>query len=273
MDKDLSHLSELQQAEYNVFKTFVEICEKNGIEYHMTGGSLIGLVRHKGFIPWDDDIDVLMTRKEYNRFLAIAAEQLPESMYLSTFESPGHIWLVPRIIDRNTKFYLNNATEKKAIGAWMDILVFDGVPAPGIKRKIFVAFYLLARMLYQFSNFSTAVNMNKKRPWHEALAIKFAQLSHIEKILSPVRMGHFYRSVCCHYDLDKMDYGASLSGSMMLKEFIPKKWIGKGSLMPFEDMDVYGIDENHTYLTHFYGDYMTPPPLNDRNRHNVTKVD
>ena len=272
MKKDISHLSELQTAEFNVFKEFVKICEKNNLEYHMTGGSLIGLIRHQGFIPWDDDIDVLMTRKQYNKFKEIAQKELPSNMYLSTFESPGHIWLVPRIIDRNTRFYLNNATERKEIGAWMDILVFDGVPAPGIKRKVFIAFYLFARMLYQFSNFSIAVNMNKKRPLHERLAIKFAQLTHIEKILNPVKMGHFYRRVCSHYDLDKMEYGASLSGSMMLKEFIPKSWIGKGSLLPFEDMMVYGIDENHTYLTHFYGDYMTPPPMDARNRHNVTKV-
>ena len=233
MDKSLSHLTELQRAEFNVFKSFVEICEKNGLEYHMTGGSLIGLLRHQGFIPWDDDIDVLMTRKEYNKFKAIADRDLPSNMYLSTFESPGHIWLVPRIIDKQTRFYLNNATERKEIGAWMDILVFDGVPAPGFKRKIFIAFYLLARMLYQFSNFSIAVNMNKKRPLHERLAIKFAQLTHIEKILSPVKMGHFYRKVCSHYDLDKMEYGASLSGSMMLKEFIPKKWIGKRNINAF----------------------------------------
>lgn len=270
MGKKLSHLSDLQNAEFNIFRIFVDICEQKGIEYHMTGGSLIGLVRHKGFIPWDDDIDVLMTRKEYNKFLAIAAEELPESMYLSTFESPGHIWLVPRIIDKSTKFYLNNATKQKATGAWMDILVFDGVPAPGLKRKIFAGFYLFGRMMYQFSNFSEAMNMNKKRPLIQRMVMNFAKYSHIEKILNPIKMGHLYRRICSHYDLDKMDYGASLSGSMLMKEFIPKKWIGKGTKMPFEDMMVYGIDENDTYLTHFYGDYMTPPSADDRNRHNVT---
>ena len=127
-------------------------------------------------------------------------------------------------------------------------------------------------MLYQFSNFSVAVNMNKKRPWYERAAIRFAKFTHIEKILNPVKMGHFYRRICSRYDLDKMEYGASLSGSMGMKEFIPKSWIGKGTLMDFEDMQVYGIDENDTYLTHFYGDYMTPPPMDDRNRHNVTKA-
>ena len=70
-----------------------------------------------------------------------------------------------------------------------------------------------------------------------------------------------------------MEYGASLSGSMMLKEFIPKKWIGKGTLLPFEDVMVYGIDDNDVYLRYFYGDYMQLPPIEERNRHNVTKVE
>ncbi|CAK7079609.1 MAG: hypothetical protein PARBA_03350 [Parabacteroides sp.] len=270
MKKDLSHLSELQKSELNILKKFVDICKRNDIEYHMTGGSLIGLVRHQGFIPWDDDIDVLMTRKEYTKFLAIAEKELPINMHLSTFDTPGHIWLVPRIIDNNTQFYLNNAIKKKTTGAWMDILVFDGVPAPGFKRNIYSFFYLLSRILYQFSNFSVAVNINKKRPLLQRIIIDFAKLSHVEKILNPVKMGHLYRKVCSYYDLDKMDYGASLSGSMLMKEFIPKKWIGKGFLMPFEDIMVYGIDENDSYLTHFYGDYMIPPSVNDRNRHNVT---
>ena len=273
MEKDLSHLSDLQLAELRVFKEFIRICDKYNFEYHMTGGSLIGLVRHQGFIPWDDDIDVLMTRKEYNKFKEVVNGELPPNMYLSTYETPGHIWLVPRIIDKNTHFYLNNATEKKEIGAWMDILVFDGVPAPGFKRKVFAAFYLFGRMLYQFSNFSSAVNINKKRPFHERIAIYFAKYTRIEKILNPVKMGQFYRKICSHFDLDKCEYGASLSGSTMLHEIVPKKWIGKGELMPFEDVMVYGIDETDTYLKHFFGDYMNPPPTDDRNRHNVTKVE
>ena len=79
-----SHLSELQQAELHVLKVFDAICQKHNLKYYMSGGTLLGAVRHKGFIPWDDDIDITMTRKEYEKFKSIAETELPESMYLST---------------------------------------------------------------------------------------------------------------------------------------------------------------------------------------------
>jgi len=273
MEKDLSHLSELQRAELNVFKAFDSICKKHNIVYYMTGGSLIGAVRHKGFVPWDDDIDVSMTRKEYNKFVEHTNE-LPNSMFLSYFDTPEHVWLVPRIIDKNTRFYLNNATEKKEIGAWMDILIMDGIPNKGIKRTWMKMKYLLARMLYQFSNFSTAVNLHREgRPWYEYAAINFAKWSHIEKILDSKKMGHFYDRVCQSYDVDKCKYVAALSGALQFKETFPKEWLGKGLELDFEDMKVRGYEETDKFLTYIYGDYMTPPPMDKRNHHNVTKVE
>ena len=274
MTTDLTHLNELQKAELNVFKAFVKVCDDNNLKYYITGGSLLGSVRHKGFIPWDDDIDIVMTRKDYEKFKQIAPQVLPANLYLSNFDTPGHIWLVPRVIDRNTSFILNNATEKKEIGAWIDILIIDGIPNPGLKRSVMKSFYLLGRMLYQFSNFSTAVNLHRKgRPWYEYAAIRFAQLSHIEKILNPRTMGHFYDWICSWYDLDKCEYGAPLSGAMQFRETVPKFWFGEGKKYQFEDIVVRGVDEADKYLTYIYGDYMTPPPIDERNQHNVTKTE
>lgn len=274
MKKDLSHLSDLQKAEFNVFLEFDRICKKYDINYYLTGGTLLGAVRHKGFIPWDDDIDIAITRKNYIRFAKVVEKELPDNIYFSTFDTPGHIWLVPRLIDKSTRFYLNNATDKKAIGAWIDILIIDGIPDPGLKRNVMKAFYLLARMLYQFSNFSTAVNLHRKgRPWYEYAAIRFAQLTHVEKILNPKAMGHFYDWVCRWYDLDKCNYGAALSGAIQFKETCPKEWFGEGKPVEFEGMIVNGYDDSDKFLTYIYGDYMTPPPMDERNKHNVTKVE
>ena len=274
MKEDLSHLSDLQKAELSVFKVFDAICRKHNISYYLTGGTLLGAVRHKGFIPWDDDIDIAITRKNYIQFAKVVKSDLPENIYFSTFDTPGHIWLVPRLIDKNTHFYLNNATDKKTIGAWMDILIIDGIPDPGFKRSVMKAFYLLARMLYQFSNFSTAVNLHRKgRPWYEYAAIRFAQLTHIEKILNPKAMGHFYDWVCSWNDLDRCNYGAALSGAIQFKETCPKEWFGEGKPVEFEGMIVNGYDDSDKFLTYIYGDYMTPPPMDERNKHNVTKAE
>lgn len=271
MSQELSHLSELQKAELDVLRVVSEICKERGLTYYLTGGSLLGAVRHHGFIPWDDDIDILMPRPDYETLKAHAKEYLPEQLLLSTYDTPGHIWS-PKIIDTSTKFYLNNALLKKEIGAWVDILVLDGVPAPGLKRRFFKYVYLFARMLYNFSTFSQSVNLHRKRSLLDRILIGFARYSHIEKILSSKLTGNFYDRVCGHYSLDESEWAGALGGVMRFREIVPKNWFGSGVIMDFENIKVNCVTEWDKYLTYIYGDYMTPPPMSDRNKHNVTKL-
>lgn len=279
---DYPHLSDIQCAEIKILKAFDLVCKKNSIKYFVVDGTLLGAVRHRGFIPWDDDIDITMTRPEYERFKTIADRELPSSMFLSTFDTPGHIWLIPRVIDKTTRFYLNNAEKQKEIGAWIDILVLDGVPEPGCKKTMWSIFYMFSRLLYQFSNFSTSVNIHRKdRSWIEKVAIKFAKFSHIEKLLNPIKMGHFYDWMCTRFDYDKCKSCCVLGNFYEQKGIIPKikgiiskEWVGEGVEYQFEDMNVLGFQETDKYLTFYYGDYMKLPPIEERkSAHYLTKVE
>lgn len=272
MKNSLEHLNDLQKAELDILKSFISICQKYQLKYFLCGGSLLGAVRHKGFIPWDDDIDIAMPRPDYIRFKQIAATELPASIYLSTFDTLGHVWLVPMLINKNTKFILNNAEEKKEVGAWMDILIIDGAPSKQISRFFFGIKYLCIRMLYQLANFSKVVNLNKKRPLHEKIIIKFAQLSHIEKILNPKIIAHWYDKIVQTYDYSNCNYVATFSGAAKMHEIVPKSYYGDGSQYSYEDITVIGCSDYDNYLKHFYNNYMEFPPQNERNRHNVTKV-
>ena len=272
MDKnDLSHLSELQRAELKVLKVFVDICEKNNLKYYLTAGSMLGAVRHHGFIPWDDDIDVAMFRKDYERFKENAATMLPDYMFLSTYETPGHIW-APKVIDKRTAYQMDGLMKSKEMGPWVDILVVDGVPSSVWKRSVLKFFYLFTRMLYQYSSLSTAVNMHRKgRPWYEKLAIKLGSITHIERLLSTKITGRWYDWICSRYDTDRCEYVAPFAGARRFKEIVPKAWWGDGVQMEFEDMKVTCPSGWNEYLTYLYGDYMTPPSVNDRERHVVEK--
>ncbi len=265
-------LSKLQEAELAIFKEFVNICENNDLKYFICGGSFLGAVRHKGFIPWDDDIDVAMPRPDFERFLEISPKLLSDDLYLSTYKlGKEHITLVAMIINKHKDFTLNNAAKQVATGAWVDILVIDGAPSPGIKRKLFGIRYMYYRMLNQFAHFDEIVNLNKKRPWYEIAAIRFAQITKIEKRLNPIKIGDRFHKFLKSHPYETSKYVATFMGAAKMNEILPREIYGEGKDYEFEGMMVKGPDMADEYLTHFYGDYMTPPPLNQRNRHNVTK--
>ncbi len=267
----INKLSKLQQAELDIFKEFVCICNKNNLKYFIWGGSFLGAIRHKGFIPWDDDIDVAMPRPDFERFLEIAPQLLSDKLFLSTYKrGRDHITLVAQVFNKNKDFVLNNAKKKIKTGAWLDILVIDGAPNPGIKRLIFGVKYMYYRMINQFALFDEVVNLNKKRPWYEKIAIKFAQITNIEKLLDPVKIGDHFHTLLKSNKYDSCEYIATFMGAKKMGEIMPKAYVGEGTLVSFEDMQVVGPKEFDLYLKHIYGDYMKLPPEGDRNRHNVT---
>ena len=263
-------LSKLQMAELDIFRSFLKICEKYKLQYYIWGGSMLGAVRHKGFIPWDDDIDVSMPRPDFEKFLKIAPSELPDHLYLSTYKlREDHITLVAQIFNKNKEFTLNNAAKIVKTGAWIDILVIDGAPKPGLQRKIFGAKYMYYRMMNQFAHFDEIVNLNKERPWYEAAAIKFAQITKIEKFLNPVKIGDKFHKFLQTYPYETSEEVATFMGAAKMKEIIPKAWIGKDAKYEFEGIMVNGPEQYDIYLRNFYGDYMTPPPADKRDKHNV----
>lgn len=269
---EIKHLNKLQQEELKIFKEFVKICQDNNLCYYICGGSFLGAVRHHGFIPWDDDIDVAMPRRDFERFIEISPNKLSNQLYLSTYKRDDHFTLVAQIINKNKEFTLNNSAKIVPIGAWIDILVIDGAPDPGIKRIGFGIKYMYYRMMSQFSHFNEVVNLQKKRPWYENMAIRFAQVTNIENRLNPIKIGDKFHKFLKKNSYEKSDYVATFMGAAKMKEILPKDVYGKGTNYEYEGMIIKGPDKYDEYLTHFYGDYMIPPSVEQQNKHNVKEV-
>jgi len=273
MNEKYEHLNELQRAGLNILKEIIKICDKHNLKYYIYGGTLLGAIRHKGFIPWDDDVDIAMPRKDFER-LKQYQEELPEYMFLDTIQRKGHQWTAAHVVDTRLKLEVGKGMKQADMFVWVDILIIDGVPNPEtFKFKLFSALYLTARLLYKFSNFSNEVDLEKQRSQTETILIKFAKITHIERIINQCNAGRFLDWVSSRFDLDKCEYGATLGGPQKMEETQPKFWFGEGRKLPFEDIIVNGMTVAENFLTKFYGpNYMTPPPIDKRNQHNVKIV-
>lgn len=151
----------LKQVELNMLKEIDHICQNNNIKYFLMYGSLIGAVRHNGFIPWDDDIDIMMTRDNYNKFIKISQNLLPQSMFLQNVYSEHDLFRV------HSQVRLNNTTMliqsdygyKYHKGIFIDIFVCDKVPVDEAKYIAFRKKINMKKKLISFAYLKPKLNL------------------------------------------------------------------------------------------------------------------
>ena len=130
-------ISEIQKIDLELLKQFLKICDKHNLKYYIIGGTLLGAIRHKNFIPWDDDIDVAMPRKDFDIFLKVANNELKDNYKLSTyFNNKEHRYYLPKLVDLNTTI-MEKRYEKinKETHVFIDIFPIDGTPNNIILRN------------------------------------------------------------------------------------------------------------------------------------------
>ena len=121
-------MNDLQKKELELFKAFARVCEKHGLRYFLVGGSALGAIRHKGFIPWDDDIDVGMPRKDYDKFMELQSEFEGTPYFIQNYKTdPCYVYNYGKLRDSSTTFieytYKNHRINH---GVWVDIFPIDG---------------------------------------------------------------------------------------------------------------------------------------------------
>ena len=151
-------LRELQLMEAEMLSDFKKVCEKNGLTYYLDYGTLLGAVRHKGFIPWDDDIDVSMPYEDYLKFLQIGQKELGEKYFLQTEETDVNYYRSYAKIRRNGTTYLAKHQIDWDVhhGVWMDVFPIVEIN-PGIEYK-------LKSIMFRLSNFMLMDNFFATRP-------------------------------------------------------------------------------------------------------------
>lgn len=264
-------LESVHKVQLEIANEVKRICDKYNIKYFMIAGTLLGAVRHKGFIPWDDDLDIGMLRNDYNRFIKLAAKDLKEIYYLETwYTSSGYGLPYAKIRKNKTKYIEKNAKDVKCHpGIFIDIFPFDNVPynkALRLMQEYWLKFYqhlILEQCIYQIS--------------FEFKGIKgliYTMLKKKVKGLGVKELKEKYEAISKRYNKKQTEYVVAVGGSYgYKKEVIRFTWISQIEELEFEGHLFKAPKGYKDYLTNLYGDYMTPPSIDKRsNRHCIIEL-
>lgn len=257
----------LQSLELNMVKEFVRICDKHGLKYFMAGGTFLGAVRHKGFIPWDDDIDMGMYRCDYDKFLKIAETELSYPYKIQTYQNTeSHHYYFSHIIDMRYKVRRLGSIDKREEYVWIDIFPYDGLPN-GIMGNLFFLRLLLCRFCYHMANFDKINIARTDRALWQKVALKMLffvrRLLRFDKHKWVNKIDVLLRS----NNLQNCDRVMSFMGMKLQKEILPRGIYDNLIDYAFEDMNLKGPKENARVLRQLYGNYMELPPENKRKSH------
>lgn len=240
-------------------KAFHKICTENNIPYFMLGGTMLGAVRHKGFIPWDDDMDFGIPREHYARFTQIANEQLPPRYkFLTTNNSDYAVLGIGKLEDTRTYFpeiYSVNTDEK--LGVNIDIFPLDYTD----ERIGFLSTNWIVRMIFKFQKLLFVDASN--RSLSKRVLANFCQA--IFRFKKDTLINYTNSLMLNHKSNQKMV--ANLYGAWGMKEVVPTSIFGEPHLYTFEDTKFYGPDNADQYLKHLYNNYMQLPPEEQRHIH------
>ena len=255
--------AKLKEIQFEMLKAFVEICEKENLTYWLIAGTALGAVRHKGFIPWDDDIDVGMPREDYERFMEIGQSYLPEYYFLQNYKTdPNYPINFAKIRDNRTT-YIESSVAHLNInhGVWIDIFPHDGFPSGKIRSKIFkLRSKLTFARLYLV--FTKNIPLDKAHKVKRALC--FATLPFYPTVRGTVkRREKLFKKYAYHTS----EYVLNNSGAWGDREIQKREVFGKGTEGVFEGFGVKLPVDWDKYLSTLYRDYMTPPPEEKRVGH------
>lgn len=263
-------LNDTQNYILHVTREVIRVMDELNIPYYMQGGTMLGSIRHGGFIPWDDDVDLGIPRADYERMLKIIADKLPENLELRTYDDEtDHHYYFARIVDTRYQIRRMGSLEERLENVWVDLFPLDGMPNGALARAWHKMRLLIVRLKYHLSCFEKVNIKRPGRPFIERAIIKVATITRVGKWFNMRKQLEKMDRLLKKYPPEKSDYYVNFMGQTSYKfnEMFKKEIYGNKTLYPFEDMEMVGPEQYDAYLKSLYGDYMTPPKQSDRNAH------
>lgn len=268
MDADNQRqLRKLQLCQLHMLEEIDRICEKEGLTYYLFGGSAIGAVRHGGFIPWDDDLDIAMYRKDYERFQKVMIEKHSDRFFLQSSETDPYY---PRVI---AKVRLKGTVQQERSyeslkcdnGIYIDVFPIDYVAHSDgagmwLRGKI-------VRLCFAYKTVSCGSDNGHNMGLKKALrsVVRCVPVSWIDNLMN---------YVCTKDDGEPRAYSTVfLSGYGWKRQMHQSETIGSGKKIRFESGMFNAPADIDTFLRRIYGDYMQLPPAEKRIAHKLTQID
>ena len=259
-------LHSVWQVQLDLIRQVQTICEKNDITFNMVGGTMLGAIRHKGYIPWDDDADIGFLREEYEKFREACRTDLDHEKYeLQDFrDTPGYRWGYGKLRRKNTEYIrLNQEFMPYSQGIFIDLMPFDNVPDGPLQRK----WHFFRCFLFRKTFWSEVGYRNEKNAFY--------------------RMLYFFLHLLPEKNVKKqferfITKGEKYENSRLVRILTfptPKgcpgykrEWYEQLADYSFEDMKLPGAADYDGYLTCKYGEYMKLPPVAKRKVHPISKL-
>ena len=213
----MSKVRQIQLGELSLLEKYIEICTKHNLRYYALGGTLLGAIRHKGFIPWDDDMDLGMPRKDYEKFLEICQNELPSNVILRIHDDNlGNT----SIMDTSLQIEFGGVV----CSPFIDVFPLDGYPSDGFHYFLHTNKIKYYRALSKIS----VINRlhNRDRGFFENSIVKVSKILHLDKLLNTEKINQKLQNTIKKYDFETSDLVGNVLGSYRERELAYKEVFG-----------------------------------------------
>lgn len=258
-------LEEIKKREFDILCLIDDICKQENIRYTLIGGTLLGAVRHKGFIPWDDDIDISMPRPDYNKFMNYCVNHDLPIKFLSHETDSNYKDIFAKVYDKETRIDEQIVNRYGfECGVYVDVYPVDGLGDSVEEALECFNKSKFNRELLNAANWKK-YSRSKTRPlYFEFIRFPFFVLS---RFVNPDKLINKIEKTYINKDFDKSKFVAAVAGSYREKEIMPSEVYLSFQSIEFEGKQFSAICNYDIWLKKIYGDYMKLPPLEKQVTH------